>query len=157
MRKCFFMTVCAMSACVVCAETTQEHMQRLFKERVQIYFKTEGLSRQVEAAVYDPAITSEAITEARTKMEQARVAYITLNAKASLLAREDKEIPQELEDAVDEAATALEDATAKHRAAVMEHPKVKALADELAQANERAEEIRVEYEALQKKQQAEAE
>ena len=146
----------AFTACAVFAETTQEQMQRLYKERVQLYFKEEGLKRQVEAAVYDPAITSEEIAGARTEMEQARVTYITLNARASMLEREEKEIPQELEDAIAEATEALTDATAKHREAVLEHPKVKALAEELAKADERSEEIRVEYEALQEKQKPQA-
>ena len=150
MRKYFFLA-CAFFACAVFAETTQEQMQRLFKERVQLYFKIEGLKRQVEAAVYDPAITSEEIAEARTEMEQARITYITLNARKSMLERDKKEITQELVDALTEATEALTDATAKHREAVLEHPKVKALAEELAKAEERSEEIRVEYEALQEK------
>ena len=150
MRK-ILMAAFLAAACAVCAETTREHMQRLFRERVQIYFKTEGLKRRVEAAVYDPSITSEAIAAARGEMDQARVQYITLNARASLLTREEKEVPQELRDATAEAAGALEAAQAKHRGAVMEHPKVKAMAGELKQAEDRAEEIRVEYEALQEK------
>ena len=151
MKK-YFLLACAFIACAASAETPQEHMQRLFKERVQIYFQTEGLRRQVEAAVYDPAITSDEITAARTEMEQARIAYITRNARVAMLEREKKEIPQELEDALAEALQALEEATTTHRAAVMEHPKVKALAETLAKADARAEEIRIEYEALQEEQ-----
>jgi hypothetical protein len=86
-------------------------------------------------------------------MEKARFEYITLNAKVSLLERQEKEVPEELADALDKANRTLLDATLAHRVAVLEHPKVKAMAEELAKAEARGEELRVEYEALQKQQQ----
>jgi len=150
MKKEFLALFTVMAAFAAGAETVEEQMQRLFKERVQIYFKAEGLKRQVEAAVHDPAITSEAIVETRAAVDEARVQYITLNAKAAMLEREDKEVPEELVEKISAAVEALEAAQAKHREAVMEHPKVKVMADELARHDARAEEIKIEYEALQK-------
>ncbi|MCL1887620.1 MAG: hypothetical protein FWF96_01955, partial [Kiritimatiellaeota bacterium] len=127
MRK-WFLTACAVSALAARAEETpQENMRRLFKESVQIHFKVEGLKRQVEAAVHDPSITSEAIAEARAEMEKARAAHVTLAARTAQLERDEKEVPQELAEQAAEAADALADAMARHRGAVMEHPKVKAL------------------------------
>ena len=145
-----FLIACAFAALTVHAETIQEQMQALFKERVDIYFKTEGLKRQLDAAVHDPAITSEAIEEARTAQHQARYAYMVASAQINQLEREEKTVPQELTDALAKAAEEYEASAVTLRKAVMEHPKVKVMADELKQADARAEVIKEQYEALQK-------
>jgi len=142
---------CALAAFTAQAETIQEQMQTLFKERVDIYFKTEGLKRQVDAAVHDPAITSEAIEDARTAQHQARFAYMVASAQINQLERDGKTVPQELEDALAKAAEEYEAAETALRKAVLEHPKVKAMSDELAAADARADVIKEQYEALQKK------
>ena len=166
MRKWFLMT-CVVSTLTVGAETTQEQMQRLFKERVQIDYKVEDLKRKIAAAIYDTTLESEEITEARAEMEQARVSLLTLTLglQENTPAREDgeetaeieveeKEIPQELADALKEADAAFVKASEKLHTIIMALPKYKALADEIAKHNTRAEEIRVEYEALKEQQQA---
>ena len=144
--------VCALAAFAAQAETIQEQMNTLFKERVDIYFKTEGLKRQIEATVHDPAITSEDIEAARAAQMQARFAYEVASVQIRALERDEKPVPQELADALAKAAEEFEAADAALREAIQAHPKVKALIDELNGINARAETIRQQYEALQEKQ-----
>ena len=147
-----FFIVCALAALAAQAETIGEQMNALFKERVDIFFKTEGLKRQIEAAVHDPAITSEDIETARAAQMRARFAYEVASVKIAALEREEKDVPQELADALEKAAGEFEAADAALREAIREHPKVKVLIDELNGINARAETIREQYEALQEKQ-----
>jgi len=152
----FVFLVCAMAALAASAETVEERKQKLFRERVEIMFQTEGLKRQVEAAMFDPTIKSEEIDAARVARDQARHAHLAVTMQIAEFERGEKDVPQELAEALEKAAEEFETANAAFRALVLEHPKVKPVTDELAKADARAEEIRVEYEALQKQQNKES-
>ncbi len=154
MRKWVLLT-CVLGALAAHAETLAEQLQRLYKERVQIYFQTEKLKREIDAAVYDPAITSEAIAAARQAQTEARFAYEIVNAEAVNAERKGEDISQELRDKVELAAQAYENAATKLKDAVMAHPKIAEMKAEMDKADARAKEVQVEYEALQEKQKAE--
>ena len=154
MRK-EFLLACCLAACVAQAETPQEQIDKLFRERIQVFFKTEELRKNIEATMFDANVASEAITAAREALHLAQVQYVMLNAEIGMLEREEQPIPQEKFDALDEASEAYSAAQVHLRETVMEHPKAKALAEELARTEARGEEIRAECEALQKQQQTE--
>lgn len=146
---------CAVAGAALChAETDAARLQELYKERVELFFTTDKLNRQVSEAMYNTAITSDAIVEARKAQTEKRFALEMAQAEILTLEREGKAVPDEKKSALQKAEAAYAGAAAALEKAVGEHPQVKALKAELDKANARAEELREAYEAIMKKRQA---
>ncbi|MCL1887419.1 MAG: hypothetical protein FWF96_00930 [Kiritimatiellaeota bacterium] len=152
MKK-WVLLACALVAGAARAETAQEQMQRLYDERIEIYFKSEDLKRQIAAAEHDPGITSEAVAAARKALDLARQKYQVAEIEVAALEREGLEVPENMEAAWAKAAEDVEAATAKLRETLAEHPKVKAMSDELKKLDARAKVLKAENDALKEKQQ----